>query len=88
LSEAAETQAIQDRYALLGRREREVMALVVIGLLNNRVRSELGIWENTVKVHRRQVMPKMNAPSLPELVHIAARLHPDCLPRAALQRAT
>ena len=66
MSEAAETQAIQDRYALLSRREREVMALVVIGLLNKQVGSELGICENTVKVHRRQVMRKMNARSLPE----------------------
>jgi FixJ family two-component response regulator len=87
LSKAAEMQAIQDRYASLSRREREVMALVVTGLLNKQVGGELGICEITVKVHRRQVMRKMNVRSLPELVNIAARLHPDHAPRAALQRA-
>jgi len=75
LSEAAEMRAIQDRYALLSQRERDVMALVVTGLLNKQVGGELGISEITVKAHRGQVMRKMNARSLPELVNIAARLH-------------
>jgi FixJ family two-component response regulator len=87
LSEEAGMQAIQDCYASLSRREREVMALVVTGLLNKQVGGELGICEITVKVHRRQVMRKMNARSLPELVNIAAKLHPCRVPTAALQIA-
>jgi FixJ family two-component response regulator len=75
LNEAAEIRAIQDRYALLSKRERDVMALVVAGLMNKQVGGELGISEITVKAHRQQVMRKMNARSLPELVNIAARLH-------------
>jgi len=74
LSEQAGMQSIRDRYASLSRREREVMALVVSGLLNKQVGAELGISEITVKVHRRHVMRKMDARSLPELVNIAARL--------------
>ncbi|MEM5425272.1 response regulator transcription factor [Paraburkholderia ferrariae] len=74
LSEQAGMQSICDRYASLSRREREVMALVVSGLLNKQVGAELGISEITVKVHRRHVMRKMDARSLPELVNIAARL--------------
>jgi FixJ family two-component response regulator len=87
LSEAAEMKAIQDRYASLSPREREVMALVVTGLLNKQVGGQLGISEITVKVHRGQVMRKMNARSLPELVNVAARLHRDRTPRAALRAA-
>jgi FixJ family two-component response regulator len=74
LSEQAGMQSIRDRYASLSRREREVMALVVSGLLNKQVGAELGISEITVKVHRRHVMQKMDARSLPELVNIAGRL--------------
>ncbi len=74
LSEDAEMRAIQDRYASLSRREREVMALVVTGLLNKQVGCELGISEITVKAHRGQVMRKMNAHSLADLVTIASRL--------------
>ncbi|MCP3728491.1 response regulator [Paraburkholderia sp. CNPSo 3272] len=74
LSEQAGMQSIRDRYASLSRREREVMALVVSGLLNKQVGAELGISEITVKVHRRHVMRKMDARSLPELVNIAGRL--------------
>ena len=55
-------------------REREVMALVVSGLLNKQVGGELGISEITVKAHRGQMMRKMQADSLPELVTMAARL--------------
>ncbi|MGV2287881.1 response regulator [Trinickia sp. YCB016] len=76
LNEEAGMQSIRDRYASLSRREREVMALVVSGLLNKQVGAELGISEITVKVHRRHVMQKMDVRSLPELVNIAGRLHP------------
>ncbi|MEM5404845.1 MULTISPECIES: response regulator transcription factor [Paraburkholderia] len=74
LGEEAGMQSIRDRYASLSQREREVMALVVSGLLNKQVGAELGISEITVKVHRRHVMQKMAARSLPELVNIARRL--------------
>jgi len=70
----AEIQVLRDRYALLSHREREVMALVVTGLLNKQVGGELGISEITVKAHRGQVMRKMKADSLPDLVTMAARL--------------
>ena len=61
-------------YESLTPREREVMALVVSGLLNKQVGGELGISEVTVKAHRGQVMRKMGATSLPDLVTMAARL--------------
>ncbi|WP_429296608.1 response regulator transcription factor [Paraburkholderia atlantica] len=80
LSEEAGMQSIRDRYASLSRREREVMALVVSGLLNKQVGAELGISEMTVKVHRRHVMRKMDARSLAELVNVAGRLHPGRAP--------
>ena len=69
-----EIEALQERYASLSRREREVMGLVVRGLLNKQVGFELGISEITVKAHRGQVMRKMNVRSLAELVKIAAKL--------------
>jgi len=65
---------LRERHASLSRREREVMALVVSGLLNKQVGGELGISEITVKAHRGQVMRKMGADSLADLVNIAARL--------------
>jgi FixJ family two-component response regulator len=65
---------LKDCYELLTEREREVMALVVSGLLNKQVGGELGISEITVKAHRGQVMRKMKADSLPDLVTMAARL--------------
>jgi FixJ family two-component response regulator len=74
LGQEAEIQALRDRHATLSRREREVMALVVSGLLNKQVGFELGISEITVKAHRGQVMRKMKARSLPDLVNMAARL--------------
>jgi FixJ family two-component response regulator len=70
----SEIQALRDRHASLSRREQEVMALVVSGLLNKQAGFELGISEITVKAHRGQVMRKMNARSLPDLVNMAARL--------------
>ena len=66
--------ALRTRYASLTPRERNVMALVVSGLLNKQVGGELGISEVTVKAHRGQVMRKMKADSLPALVTMAARL--------------
>ena len=64
----------RNRYESLTPREREVMALVVSGLLNKQVGGELGISEITVKAHRGQVMRKMEANSLPGLVTMSARL--------------
>ena len=70
----AAMRALNDRYLSLTPREREVMALVVSGKLNKQVGGELGISEITVKAHRGQVMRKMQADSLPDLVTMAARL--------------
>jgi FixJ family two-component response regulator len=66
---------LRERYASLTPREQETMALVVTGLLNKQIAAELGLSEMTVKVHRAQVMRKMNAPSLAELVRIAVSLN-------------
>lgn len=68
-------RALKGCHASLSRREREVMLLVVSGLLNKQVGGELGISEITVKAHRGRVMQKMEAGSLPDLVNMAARLH-------------
>lgn len=77
----AETRALRDRYESLTPREREVMTLVVGGLLNKQVGGELGISEITVKAHRGQVMRKMKAGSLPDLVTMAARLGLEAVPK-------
>ena len=69
-----EMRGLRDCYASLTPREREVMALVCAGLLNKQVGGELGISEITVKAHRGQMMRKMKADSLPDLVTMAAKL--------------
>jgi FixJ family two-component response regulator len=74
LRDYAELRGLQSAYSLLTPREREVMGLVVSGLLNKQVGGELGISEITVKAHRGQVMRKMTADSLPALVRMAATL--------------
>ena len=74
LKDEAELRALRECYATLSRREREVMALVVSGLLNKQVGGELGISEITVKAHRGRVMEKMLARSLAALVKMSERL--------------
>ena len=74
LSHEADLQALRHCYASLTPRERQVMALVVTGLLNKQVGGELGISEITVKAHRGKVMQKMKADSLPDLVKMSARI--------------
>ncbi len=74
IAQEAETGALQERYASLSPREREVMSLVVRGLLNKQVGFELGISEITVKAHRGKVIRKMEVTSLADLVTMAAKL--------------
>jgi FixJ family two-component response regulator len=70
----AATEELRRRFALLTPREREVMERVVAGLLNKQIGAELGTSETTVKIQRHQMMEKMGADSLPELVRMADRL--------------
>jgi len=72
--EQSALQELRSRFASLTPREREVMERVVAGLLNKQIGAELGTSETTVKIHRHQVMEKMGAGSLPELVRMADRL--------------
>jgi FixJ family two-component response regulator len=71
-----EVHELHDRYLALTARERAVMVLVVAGMLNKQIASEIGISEATVKIHRGNVMQKMQARSLIELVRIADKLKP------------
>jgi FixJ family two-component response regulator len=73
-SQRADLELLRQRYARLTPREREVMPLVVSGLLNKQAAAELGISEVTLQIHRRNVMQKMAAASLADLVRIAERL--------------
>jgi FixJ family two-component response regulator len=70
----AERAAVERRFATLTSRERDVLRLVVTGLLNKQIAGELGIAEKTVKIHRGQVMHKMEAGSVAELVPMAQKL--------------
>ncbi|MDB6042046.1 MAG: Nodulation protein [Gammaproteobacteria bacterium] len=72
--EAVLVAELRERYATLTERERQIMRLVVIGRANKQIAAELNLSEMTVKVHRGQVMRKMQAGSLPGLVRIADRL--------------
>jgi FixJ family two-component response regulator len=74
LRHVEQMRALQERYDLLSRREREVMSLLVCGWLNKQVGGELGISEITVKAHRGRMMRKMQAGSFAELVTMAASL--------------
>ena len=74
LEHEAERRLLRGRYAALSRREQEVMVLVVSGLMNKQIGGKLGISEITVKAHRGQVMRKMKARSLADLVKMAASL--------------
>jgi len=85
LAQDAEMQQLRSCYASLTPRERQVMALVVSGLLNKQVGGELGISEITVKAHRGQVMQKMKADSVAHLVKMAERLHLQALPQRVNQ---
>ncbi len=73
----SEVTELRERYEGLTPREREVLALVVQGLLNKQIAAELGTSETTVKIHRGQVMRKMQAESLPDLVRMAEKI---CIP--------
>ncbi len=74
LDEQTELQALRDCYASLTPREREVMRLVVSGMLNKQIGLKLGITEITVKAHRGKMMQKMKADSVADLVKIAVKL--------------
>jgi FixJ family two-component response regulator len=74
LEQEMRKQSLRDRHASLSRREQEVMTLVVTGLMNKQIAGKLGISEITVKAHRGQVMRKMQARSIADLVKMAANL--------------
>jgi FixJ family two-component response regulator len=69
-----ELAALRARFARLTRREHEVLSKVTGGLLNKQIAAALGVTEMTIKVHRRHIMDKMQAPSLAELVRMVEKL--------------
>jgi FixJ family two-component response regulator len=75
-ADRADLAGLRQRIGLLSVREHEVMLLILKGLLNKQAAAALGITEATVKVHRRHVMEKMAAESLPELVRMVERVQP------------
>jgi FixJ family two-component response regulator len=75
LERGAELREIEQRHQSLTKRERQIMSLVVTGMLNKQVAAELRISEITVKAHRGRVMQKMNAKSFASLVNMASALH-------------
>lgn len=74
LQREAEIAVLRERFESLTLREREVVAMVVSGMLNKQIAAEIGITENTVKVHRSRAMEKMQAQSLADLVKMVERL--------------
>jgi FixJ family two-component response regulator len=74
--EHAQISALRERYQQLTAREREVMDLVVTGIINKQIGAQLGLSEVTVKIHRGRVMQKMEATSLAELVRMSDKLKP------------
>ena len=88
-SEQSERAELEKRYAMLTPREREVMVLVVRGLANKRIATELGIGEKTIKVHRGRVMSKMRVRSVAELVLVSLKIgirpEPAAVPPQALR---
>lgn len=74
-AERSKTELLRELFSLLTAREKEVMALVVTGMLNKQIAGALGTSEATIKIHRGQVMAKMQAGSVVELVRMAERLN-------------
>jgi FixJ family two-component response regulator len=75
-AEGAERAVVERRFATLTSRERDVLRLVVTGMLNKQIAGELGIAEKTVKIHRGHAMQKMEAGSVAELVRMVQKLRP------------
>ena len=74
LSDELRDHDLHTRYEKLTEREREILPLVTVGLLNKQIAAEVGLSEVTVKVHRHKLMVKMNANNLPDLVRMADNL--------------